>query len=388
MNKYIITLAPAGKFFFGGDMTFPLKRKEKNRKDDEFNEKYSSYIIRSNYLPQQTSLLGMLRFYLLSNNSTCFDKEEMKIKDSTEAAKLIGEHSFNLDKDDNYGVIESISPCFIQVCIDNGKWQTLIPSGFDYGITVKFNENCPAGTFNGRKIKIPELENFKYKEGIKRGFTTPDGNLFLSYDDIFEEDARIGINRDLSPRTGNQSPDMQDDAFYKQINYCFRKEMTEKVKTGNETKSIVKKLQFRFAFTATLKQKLDAETYSSALVSIGADSSTFALDISETDNTEEQKESGNNLKVTLLSDARIDEEALNKAVFSISETLPFRNIITNISTKDYGRFSEDKKRSDRKTVLYKRGSVFFFENECDKKSFMEELDKDVKFKKIGYNFYK
>ena len=61
-NKYKIELTPVDKFFFGGDMTFQVG----NAKSD-FNERFSSYIIKSSYYPQQTSLLGMLRFLILRN---------------------------------------------------------------------------------------------------------------------------------------------------------------------------------------------------------------------------------------------------------------------------------------------------------------------------------
>ena len=66
MSNYLITLTPTGRFFFGGDMTFKVGRKDKN----EFNEQFSSYIIKSAMFPQQTSLLGMLRFLILSNDTT------------------------------------------------------------------------------------------------------------------------------------------------------------------------------------------------------------------------------------------------------------------------------------------------------------------------------
>lgn len=63
-KKYKITLTPVDKFFFGGDMTFQVGTNEK----DSFNEQFSSYIIRSAMFPQQTSLLGMLRFLILRNS--------------------------------------------------------------------------------------------------------------------------------------------------------------------------------------------------------------------------------------------------------------------------------------------------------------------------------
>lgn len=387
--KYSITLTPTGKFFFGSDMTFPVKWNEniKDKDNDEkkkisllqnkkFNEKFSSYIIKSNYLPQQTSLLGMLRFYLLSNDSTYFDKSKMKIK--ANAADLIGEHSFNLNKDDDYGIIESISPCFLQVKIDEEEWQTLVPEGFDHGMTVDFSNNQETGTFNGRNIKIPKLDNFNYKDGFQKGFITTDGKQFFGYDEIFEEDARIGINRDLSHKADNLPQKVLDDAFYKQINYCFKN-----VKKDNE--KITNKLKFRFVFTAILKKELDKNIYSTDLVSLGADNSTFLLDIKKIE-TDTLNKSDDSLKVTLLSDARITEDAVGKAVFSISETLPFRNILTDINTKDYGMFSDEKQRSP-KTILYKRGSVFFFENKEDKKYFTAALENDIKFRIIGYNIY-
>ena len=61
MSKYIVSLTPLGKYFFGGDMTFKVSDK------NDYNERYSSYVIQSGQFPQQTSLLGMMRFLLLSN---------------------------------------------------------------------------------------------------------------------------------------------------------------------------------------------------------------------------------------------------------------------------------------------------------------------------------
>ena len=41
MSKYIVSLTPLGKYFFGGDMTFKVSEK------NDYNERYSSYSIRS-----------------------------------------------------------------------------------------------------------------------------------------------------------------------------------------------------------------------------------------------------------------------------------------------------------------------------------------------------
>lgn len=71
MSKYLVKLMPLGKFFFGGDMTFKIGNKE---------TAFSSYIIHSFTTPQQTSILGMMRFLILSNNDEAFNIKENRIK--------------------------------------------------------------------------------------------------------------------------------------------------------------------------------------------------------------------------------------------------------------------------------------------------------------------
>ena len=84
MSKtYLVTLKPIDKFFFGGDMTFAIPEGNKERK--EANRSFSSYIIRSMPFPQQTSLLGMLRFLLLRKRSSgslyCDSCNDRKLQD-------------------------------------------------------------------------------------------------------------------------------------------------------------------------------------------------------------------------------------------------------------------------------------------------------------------
>lgn len=394
MSEYLITLTPTGKFFFGGDMTF-LREKINENEDKElesFNEKFSSYIIHSNHLPQQTSLLGMLRFYLLSNNNECFDKKDMKITSPERAAQLIGSHSFDMEKDDNYGVIENISPCCIQVSIDNGEWETMIPAGFDWGVNVKFN-NKPKAIFNNIEMSIPELENFEYKKGLKKGFVTENSKELFSYDDIFEEDTRIGITKSTSGKHDSS----QDNAFYKQINYRFR---VKENKKENKKEEDLRSLKFRFAFTATLTEETSDNkklNLPSDIVTLGADSSTFILNIKRTndengnkaekDDNQVETEKESIAKVTLLSDSFIPEDALQFVKFAMCETVPFRYLKTvvkeNNSASDYIHI----KRSQTKTMLYKRGAVFFFDNTEKKQEFTKRME-IKKFTTIGYNIYK
>lgn len=360
MNKYIITLTPTGKFFLGGDMTFALGGEDNKR----FDEQFSSYIIKSNYLPQQTSLLGLLRFYLLKNDEDSFDKNRMRIADEEKAAALIGRHSFNLSKevDNEYGIIDSISPCFLQV-LENGEWEMLHPAAFDRGMKVDW-ENAVCGTFNGESKRIPVLGNFDYKEGIRHGFVTSD-DRFYELSDIFVEDPRLGINKDYSGKT-------QDAALYKQISYRFNN-------AGER--------QFRFVFSVNLTRELDLRKYTSDIVSMGADGSAFMLEIREGELPAVPSRS-DRLSIQLFTDARIHPDALKESCFAISETLPFRNIESTVKTKNYGRFSKDMVRSQKRISLYRRGSVFYFENETAKKKFTDSVSGDEKFRVIGYNIFR
>ncbi len=55
--RYLIKLTPVDQFFFGGNITFGENKATQN------------YLVRSEKYPQQTTLLGMLRYQLLKTNS-------------------------------------------------------------------------------------------------------------------------------------------------------------------------------------------------------------------------------------------------------------------------------------------------------------------------------
>ena len=146
MNKtYLITLTPMGKFFFGGDMTFTV-----NGKDTDF----TSYIIRSNKFPQQTSLLGMLRFLILRNDRNVFDSSSQSIIDTTKAKDLIGDRSFEITgSKGSFGVIKNISPCFVQA--KNGdQWTSLSLKPKAAHLKLDFSKSTMA-VLNGMEVKVP-----------------------------------------------------------------------------------------------------------------------------------------------------------------------------------------------------------------------------------------
>jgi hypothetical protein len=91
-------------------------------------------------------------------------------------------------------------------------------------------------------------------------------------------------------------------------------------------------------------------------------------------------------RVVLLSDSMIDSGILKNAMFSINETVPFRFLGSTVNTSDYNILTAEVQRSNR-FDLYKKGSVFYFENEDNLKNFVTGLDGCCQFFQIGYNAY-
>jgi len=371
MSNVLITLAPAGRFFFGGDNTFEVVKNGK-----VVNSESSSYIVRSNYFPQQTTLLGMLRFLILSH-SNAFDKNTQKIVNKDTARDLIGENSFSVGGKNEFKTINCIGTCFVQrkkqtnakQQSKTNEWETLYFAPKDYDYQVDFG--CASvGSFNGRTLAVPDVyteigENrvpYDPKKASESFFLTQGGEK-VPYSDVFTEDSRIGIKKDYKGRT-------QDSAFYKQIAFRFSK------KDMND--------QYRFAFIADLNE--DPKKYDGSVVLLGGDNSKFVLSTEPTIELNPKvfwKESVY-YKVVLTSNSFVNE--LVDFDFAMAETLPFRFLKTSVETKDYNIFSQEASRSG-KFELYQSGSVFYFKNKSTLDVFVKELDNHKEFVQIGYNRY-
>lgn len=359
-NNVLITLTPLGKFFFGGDTTFSIQ-------DKEFDEEYASYIIESRKFPQQTSLLGMLRYLLLSNDSKAFDSAAQKIRNTGRATELIGKSGFQAKGGEalEFGYIKFLSPCFLQVRNkkDGGLWENLIPAPRDQGYAVSFDASMQS-YINGVKREVPVVKGYdpkKYNELLFIGEKEK-----VEESKIFCRDARIGIDRDFEGST-------KEGAFYKQICYRFGEGR------GNQ--------EFRFAFNACIET--DMIPYDGSIVSVGGDGSYFVLHIGEVESLElpasYQAEFACDRKLVLLSDAYLEESDAEQVKFAMTETVPFRFLKTTVNTGSYSILSREVERHDR-IRLYRKGSVFF--GNCDQIDRLgKALEKRKDFFQIGYNHY-
>lgn len=361
MSKYLVKLIPLGKFFFGGDMTFKINNKETD---------FSSYIIHSFMTPQQTSILGMMRFLILSNCDEAFNIKENHIKDKKKADLLIGEKGFTVCKDHkemNYCSILRIGPCFV---LDIQNQMPYFKASRDTDLQIGESNEVDA-TVNGMHFQIPDIyfkgeketRHFTGKDYLPHYYQSLDGMNLKKEEELFIEDIRIGINKNYSGKT-------ESEAFYKQISYRLKE-------------------NFCFAFEVEVSDSINLTDcrYNKQIVKLGADDSYFVFEAEQIEkNLYPVLE--NELKVVLLSDTYLPDLSTCHLRFAITEVRPFRflSITNSTDTKDYN-VKYKSSRSAERYDLYRAGSVFYFENKKDKEIFCKQIDSYADFKQIGYNQY-
>lgn len=359
MSKYLIKLTPLGKYYFGGDMTFTVGTNE----DDKHNIEFSSYIIESNKFPQQTSLLGMMRYLLLKKSPEAFSVEKDKII-SNGAKELIGEKSFSVNtnhEENDFGKIISLYPCFL---MKNNE--TYLPVPKDYELEPDFKDSEGIYVYNKRSISVPIIEKYDPKEFKEpRYINTKTGEIVLEKN-IFHKDTRIGINK-------NHEGKSNEKGFYKQISY---------------------RLEKGFCFSFMIDTEFDLSACKQEIVSLGGDSSMFRLECCDYGNKDvtlpdyekiNVDKKLNKTKVVLLSESFITINDLENTCFQIAGTVPLRFIESNINTQNYNILNKEANRG-KKYQMYEKGSVFYFNDENKADEFINKIMKKKEFKQIGYNF--
>ena len=363
MSKYQITLTPVDKFFFGGDMSFQVGSNE----NDEFNSQYKSYIIQSSMFPQQTSLLGMLRFLILRNAGETVFKDG-KIVDKERAKKLIGCRSFMVNESNDFKTIKGLG--HVRICKTENGQASYLEFAPLFG-ELNF-EQASIGAYNLHDMCIPSLTKDEYdaKKGIEARLT--DGKAPIKFEDdenkncVFVKDRRVGINRDI--KTGK----VDDGALFKQISYRFNND---------------ENISYSFVFDAEIEGSIPFESYSGQIVSVGADNSQFVIgitrDVKENDAIRPYEKA-----LWLLSPTFLTRAEAQTAKFAITRLMSFRFLKSEMDkVKSYNVLSRELVRSER-YELYAPGSVFYFENEEQKQAFVKLIESKKEFRQIGYNEYK
>lgn len=384
MTVYRIDLVPLERFFFGGENTFGADNSD-------------NYSVRSIHFPQQTTLLGTLRYLLLQSNDLM--DENGKVTDKDKEKILIGKEGFSTSNFKmGYGKIKKLFPVFIsgpdgdyvvqsrefglnwiEDEISGTKTQGLVP--------LRFRPQKGQSFLAGNKNFIPFLE------GLNAKTIFPDLLLNLSnkqirywdfghalrgnpMNGIFIEEEQIGINKKE-----------KENGFYKQVGY--------RMLDG-----------YGFSFYAEIEEEIDPIV--NQPIKMGADQSWFNVSVARINDNDSTCELFMNLKpcnifhypnsssskIVLLSDTYIKRDFFNEYIdFALADTYSFKYLQTN-RPKSEGKYKNEKAnfymdKSLQNFELLKKGSVLFVDYN-QKADIMKKLtgnnDIAAAFHQIGYNY--
>lgn len=317
MPNYQIRLSPVDSFFFGG---------EKHNA-----ELKTDYFVESQLYPQQTALLGLFRYYLLQKNPSVFS--DSKISDPKNAAKLIGEKSFNYPDRNDFGKIKSITPLYFL-----HKTEPYFFAPFDMGfelspeLLLQINGKNYNAKDHGSKCSQLELYS-----GDQTNIKTL-AQLFRQVIKTGNEKVANGLDK--------------EEAFYRQVTYQF-------VSTD-----------WSFAFDVSLDEG-SGVAVESVFIPFGGEKSIFKMTVSSIDKLNypqyplllHQRHVGT---IICHSDCFIDWQALTGCDFAVNDFTGFRNFQATTATEKI--YTLQKKASDinkgqvrsKRYNLLKRGSTLYF----------------------------
>jgi CRISPR type III-B/RAMP module-associated protein Cmr3 len=338
--KYIINLKPTAPYFFGGEVTFG---------EIGVAESKQNYLVKSNLLPQASTLWGLVRYEILRQknylNYTHEQKEEVK--------KLIGNTGFHLNRKIgvSYGVIQGISPIFLK---NADKYYTAMPLDEDMpckkceckeegceckGYQLKVNTDNPGKSYYSGKIrdKLVNIEGYDIKNYRNyRFWINNERNIIEAPFSICEQ---IGI-------TKNSTENSNKEGFFKQ-------------------KLVALDDDFCFTFILEVSDDAKLENVISNPVYLGGNRSMFMMSLTLIDDKNKDLEPlFSNLKKKnrklLLSDAYITKDNFDKFDFVWGNAIPFRHIITSV---DNGHSWTTPKKTEVLYYLLSKGSVIYSSDE-------------------------
>ena len=196
MTDYRVTFRPLGDYSFGSDRRFSFVGKN-NYSEDE----YAPYFIRTNRVPEQSTVFGMIRYLILVSNGIQLNQDFQYDENTRDKIKaLIGEKSFSLNGGvQSFGKLEKISPIFLR---KNSK-EVVIPNpfnnkqgreGIDQFEPIILEEEITLPTSFG-EIALPKSKEYNPKEGYGDGYYNINTGCLEGIEDIFMTKVATGVRR-------------------------------------------------------------------------------------------------------------------------------------------------------------------------------------------------
>lgn len=387
---YKIKLTPLDRFFFGGENVFGS--------DGGQDDRRRSYLVNSNLLPQQTTLLGMLRYQLLAqNNLLLTPNSDAAAKE--QAAQLVGANSFMPDRPDvAFGIIKGLSPLTIED-FDGNAWQPLPLDDCQFdtdhqSVALEFDFDEEANT--------PYLKNYKPKQGLELQFGTQE-KARKTLDEFFKPASQVGIT--MTNRLGDhdRSEEERAEAYYFQT---FR---TNGQSTFASAQRNTAPESFSFVFYVKIQGDSQEFRFSDGLATLGGDGSVFNMKVAKVStpdaldkfqfpiqyqfNTLSETFKSRFKRVVLVNDAYADWDLLQAhCTFIVAELVPFRCFTTNLrQVTDFAGFRQGNGSVTRQQsalfTLLQRGAVLYVEGEENLAAVTRHLEDQTAFKTIGYNYF-
>lgn len=353
-HRYLVRLTPIDAYFFGGEVTFGDNLATQN------------YRVRSNYLPQQSAVLGLMRYEILRQNGCLFENKPEK----EDVENLVGSKGFDpiqsqIQPQTSYGIIQCISPLFIE---NRREKRFYTPLPLDYNINVTFDDTIKA-LYNGREKPLPIIKKVVEEKEEEEAFKskTYDNYLFwcspgvseanadspfekIKVNEIFKETEQVGIQKQGG-----------DDAFFKQT---------------------LIRLDDKYNFAFTVEVNGELKTDQSAIVPWGGNQSRFKIEIEKIDDSFDFCTYFNLLKrpgrLLLLGDAFISDDVRDGIDFIWGNCIDNRYIVREV--KD-GR-SWGKPPKSKLFQLQSRGSVIYNK---DIDGLKKEIENNNAYTAIGLN---
>ena len=196
MTDYLVTFRPLGDYSFGSDRRFSFVGKN-NYSEDE----YAPYFIRTNRVPEQSTVFGMIRYLILVSNGIDLKQDFQYDENTRDKIKaLIGEKSFSLNGGvQSFGKLEKISPILLR---KNSK-EVVIPNpfnnkqgreGIDQFEPITLEEEITLPTSFG-EIALPKSKEYNPKEGHGDGYYNINTGHLEAAEDIFSTKVATGVRR-------------------------------------------------------------------------------------------------------------------------------------------------------------------------------------------------
>ncbi|MBL7913960.1 MAG: hypothetical protein JNL49_02840 [Bacteroidia bacterium] len=356
---YQCEIKPISHYFFGGESSYnPADGGREN------------YFVRSMLLPQQTTILGTLRYAILNgfidinliSNSPDF---------------LIGPTSFN-GRNDSFGIIRKLSPVYILHKNKNSQEAVkLTPLRKDFfqsnpnqNIAHLITEtNAYESSVNEvlRKETVSNI-NFNHKQYyFGKIWTNKNKTYFYTEQDIFK---RFTITSNAK----NTFSDEPLDGYFK--------------------KEVVKLLSnFSFGVDIVLSERLSH--LGKFICKVGGEGSLFSFEVRECsldderiENSKENYDMNEDYRLTAISPLKVGSEFMNYVKGGMSSLIHFRNIRTSTKTINYAGLAQKDDLNTAfkggKETFYDSGSVFYIHGSVLNEA-IRLIEAHPAYSLIGYN---